>query len=364
MKVFVSYHHDDVMFAKLVEANLRAHNIEAWLAANIQGGASWGTEIDDAIHGASAVLVLLSPLTRGSEYVTYEWAYAMGRGKPVIPILQAQAPQHPKLAGLHYLDFSGRNTQPWADLVELLARLPLAVPAPTRMAYQAEEVQRVREASTYVPAPPAKRGRSPSKQVRDLFIVVDIQKDFFRGGALAAADAESLLGPLNKAMAIAQERGIKAVFTRDWHPVNHSSFISEGGAWPTHCCQGTPGAAFHEALIIPPECATISIGTSAERPGYSPYEDEEMDRIVNRREVGCVYVAGVALEYCVQRTCLDTRLRGKRVILCSRLVRAATEDPVRIAEIHRSLEENGVEISMDLVPFEGNTSEAAAREAL
>ena len=36
--------------------------------------------------------------------------------------------------------------------------------------------------------------------------------------------------------------------TRDWHPPDHGSFAEQGGTWPPHCVQGTPGAELHPAL--------------------------------------------------------------------------------------------------------------------
>ena len=40
------------------------------------------------------------------------------------------------------------------------------------------------------------------------------------------------------------------VASQDWHPKNHSSFISNSkeGIWPDHCVQNTKGAEFHELL--------------------------------------------------------------------------------------------------------------------
>jgi len=52
--------------------------------------------------------------------------------------------------------------------------------------------------------------------------VVDMQRDFCEGGALAAADTLSLLEPLRRFIAIARKAGVKIVFTQDWHPANHS----------------------------------------------------------------------------------------------------------------------------------------------
>jgi nicotinamidase/pyrazinamidase len=75
-------------------------------------------------------------------------------------------------------------------------------------------------------------------------IVVDVQNDFCPGGALAAAGGDRL-GP---AIAAAAERAGTVVATRDWHPADHRSFAEQGGPWPPHCVQGTPGAELHPSV--------------------------------------------------------------------------------------------------------------------
>ena len=53
-------------------------------------------------------------------------------------------------------------------------------------------------------------------------IVIDIQNDFCPGGALAVADGDSIIPPVNALLADYPVR----VFTQDWHPAGHSSFAS------------------------------------------------------------------------------------------------------------------------------------------
>jgi hypothetical protein len=63
----------------------------------------------------------MTPDARISEYVTYEWAFAWGYGKKVIPIMLRQTTLHPRLATLQYLDFTNRIARPWSRLFEVLA---------------------------------------------------------------------------------------------------------------------------------------------------------------------------------------------------------------------------------------------------
>ncbi|MBN2290221.1 MAG: isochorismatase family protein, partial [Candidatus Glassbacteria bacterium] len=76
--------------------------------------------------------------------------------------------------------------------------------------------------------------------MQDALLVVDIQVDFCEGGALAAHDTGSVIGPVNELIAGYSAAGRLVVFTRDWHPENHCSFLSQGGQWPPHCIKDTP----------------------------------------------------------------------------------------------------------------------------
>lgn len=55
-------------------------------------------------------------------------------------------------------------------------------------------------------------------------IIVDMQKDFCEGGALAVKDANSIIPIINK---IREENNFNCVvLTEDYHPYDHISFIS------------------------------------------------------------------------------------------------------------------------------------------
>ena len=79
-------------------------------------------EIDQAIKNAAAVIAIMSPEARNSEYVTYEWAFAWGHGTKVLPIMLRQTTLHPRLATLQYLDFTNRIARPWGRLFKTLHR--------------------------------------------------------------------------------------------------------------------------------------------------------------------------------------------------------------------------------------------------
>jgi TIR domain len=74
--------------------------------------------IDLAIKNACALVAIMTPEAKSSEYVTYEWAFAWGAGIRVIPVILRQTLLHPRLEALQYLDFTNTNPRPWARLLD------------------------------------------------------------------------------------------------------------------------------------------------------------------------------------------------------------------------------------------------------
>ncbi|CAK0804080.1 unnamed protein product [Prorocentrum cordatum] len=87
----------------------------------------------------------------------------------------------------------------------------------------------------------------------DCLVVVDMQNDFIpaddvknpRGGAFAVAEGEVIVPMVVRLMEHFAASGALVVATRDYHPRDHCSFISEGGHFPAHCVQGTEGSHFY-----------------------------------------------------------------------------------------------------------------------
>jgi nicotinamidase/pyrazinamidase len=137
-------------------------------------------------------------------------------------------------------------------------------------------------------------------------IVVDVQNDFCPGGALAVPDGDAVVEAINR---LASDASF-VVATRDWHPPDHGSFISQGGPWPVHCVAGTPGAELHAGIDQRLVSAVIDKGQTVDREGYSAFEETELERLLRSRGVQAVDVAGLALDYCVKATALDARRAG------------------------------------------------------
>ena len=129
--VFLSYSAKDTFFAELASIKLAEAGIMLWRdRGQLRAGADWRQGIERGISDSRAVIVALSANSSESSYVTYEWAYAMGKGKPVIPVKLTQCPVHPKLETIQYLDFSIPGSLPWESLVERIQEIETDTEAP------------------------------------------------------------------------------------------------------------------------------------------------------------------------------------------------------------------------------------------
>ena len=162
----------------------------------------------------------------------------------------------------------------------------------------------------------------------DALIVIDVQNDFCPGGALAVAEGNAIIPRINALMGDFQT----VVLTQDWHPADHASFAANhaGAApfsltqmpygpqvlWPTHCVQGTDGAAFHPALRTDPAQLVIRKGFRAAIDSYSAFFENDhstatgLDGYLRSRGVTRVTLVGLATDYCVAYSALDAAKLG------------------------------------------------------
>lgn len=160
---------------------------------------------------------------------------------------------------------------------------------------------------------------SPGKSA---LIVVDVQRDFCEGGALAAADTLSLLQPLQQTIEAARRANAVIVYTKDWHPLDHSSFDSTGGPWPVHCVADTPGAELMPPLHAEANEIVTHKGMEVRGAGYSGFELTALEHRLRKLQVERVAVSGIATEYCVRATALDALHHGFQVTVLTDLIRA------------------------------------------
>jgi nicotinamidase/pyrazinamidase len=176
---------------------------------------------------------------------------------------------------------------------------------------------------------------------RSALLIVDVQKDFCRGGALEVPNGDSVVAPLNRYAAEAVARGWPVYASRDWHPRVTSHFQQYGGEWPPHCVQGTEGAAFHDDLRLPESAIVITTGEGPDEPGYSALEGHNPNGTnflddLKARGIDHLYVGGLATDYCVKHSVLDARRAGLEVTV---LTDAIAGVEVNVGDSARALKE-------------------------
>jgi HEAT repeat protein len=105
-QIFISYAREDHEFVDELKTKLTDQGYETWIdSESIRAGKDWRAEIDKGIFESSIVVVIMTPDAKKSEYVTYEWAFALGAGKPVITIMLERTVLHSRLDSMQYIDF-------------------------------------------------------------------------------------------------------------------------------------------------------------------------------------------------------------------------------------------------------------------
>lgn len=170
-------------------------------------------------------------------------------------------------------------------------------------------------------------------------IVVDVQKDFCEGGALAATDTRSLLPPLEQCIEAARRAKASIVYTKDWHPPDHSSFQTSGGPWPAHCVADAAGAELMPPLKPAPDEIVVHKGVQRDGAGYSGFELTGLEDRLRTLGVERVAVCGIATEYCVRATALDGLRSGFDVVVLRDLIRAV--QPAETARVLKELQRAG-----------------------
>ena len=164
-------------------------------------------------------------------------------------------------------------------------------------------------------------------KLSDALIVVDLQNDFCPGGALPVPQGDQVVGVLNRWIRAAERVGAVIVISRDWHPPNHCSFETEGGPWPVHCVQNTPGAEYHGDLHLPLCALYVDKARDPDRESYSGFSGTGLSQALRRSGVQRIFIGGLALDYCVKTTALEGLAEGFEVHLILPATRAVNVNP-------------------------------------
>jgi len=161
-------------------------------------------------------------------------------------------------------------------------------------------------------------------------LVVDVQNDFCPGGSLAVPDGDKVVPVIN---ALMKEFPV-VVASKDWHP--HKTVHFE--KWPVHCVHNTRGAEFHPGIKSEAIQQVFLKGTGDRDDGYSAYEATNLNLkdYLKEKEITELYVTGLATDYCVRASALDSLKAGFKTYVVVDAVEAVN---VRPGDGDRALEE-------------------------
>ncbi len=187
---------------------------------------------------------------------------------------------------------------------------------------------------------------------RSALLIVDVQKDFCPGGALAAPDGDRVVPPLNRHIDEAVAHGWPVYASRDWHPPVTRHFRQYGGEWPVHCVERTEGAAFHPGLRLPASAIIVSKGQRADKPGYSAFEGSTPDGRalvddLRERRIDHLYVGGIATDYCVKHSVLDARRAGLDVTVLTDAIAGVDVTPGDSARALEQMRAAGAQVTAE-----------------
>jgi len=178
----------------------------------------------------------------------------------------------------------------------------------------------------------------------DLLLVVDVQNDFCPGGALAVPRGDEVVPLINRLA----EKFPHVALTQDWHPAGHLSFASSHPGrqpfetitvvygpqilWPDHCVQGTAGAEFHDGLDLPRAELVVRKGFHRTIDSYSAFFENDrrtptgLAGYLRERGLERVFLAGLALDFCVRYSAEDARAHRFDVVVIEDACRAIDLD--------------------------------------
>jgi len=166
-------------------------------------------------------------------------------------------------------------------------------------------------------------------------VIIDVQNDFLLNGSLEVPSGNDVIGPINE---IIEDYSL-VVATKDWHPLDHVSFVSNHPGkkigdiikvnnldqilWPKHCVQKSKGSDFPTTLNFKAINKIIYKGTNSQIDSYSGFHDNGkilstgLSSYLKVKNVTSIDYVGLVTEYCVKFTVFDSIEEGfkSRVIL-------------------------------------------------
>lgn len=151
--------------------------------------------------------------------------------------------------------------------------------------------------------------------MQQALLVIDIQNDYFPGGAFPLWDAEGVLGRTVQAIGQAQSRGMPVIL------VQH---VAAGPA--PFFVPGTPGVELHPRLRAAAPAAPVVIKHFADS-----FHQTELEAVLRSLEVTDLLVCGMMTQNCVTHTAISKAAEAYRVSVVADCSTTVSEILHRIA---------------------------------
>jgi nicotinamidase-related amidase len=153
-------------------------------------------------------------------------------------------------------------------------------------------------------------------------IVVDMLNDFIKPtGSLYVKNSEKIIEPIKNILNTARIVGAQVVYVCDSHEENDPEFKD----WPKHCVKGTWGAEIIDELMPKrqgggkgfiandqkvPDLVIKKNQLSAMTSFHFRTWLDEWTYLTGKTASQCIYIVGVATEYCIKSLALDLSVLG------------------------------------------------------
>lgn len=133
--VFISYSHHDIDYVTHLNADLEKNGFKTWFDRRIEIGSAWVDEIEAAIRGCAALLVVISQESLESSWVKKEILVAEREQKRIFPLLLNVDELRLLLIDKHYLKLKRENNflptiNFYRDLAKYVPRISQLVESP------------------------------------------------------------------------------------------------------------------------------------------------------------------------------------------------------------------------------------------
>lgn len=211
-------------------------------------------------------------------------------------------------------------------------------------------------------------------------LIIDLQEDFLPpNGSLAVANGREIIKPIIELLDTDKYKWDAIIATKDWHPNTHISFALVHGVdpyttkmitcpvdskremlqtlWPVHCVQESHGSEFptefnnefNENLKLQKVPTKLVLkGYLEDREYYSCFQDvwglhkTECTSYLKDNNITNVVAVGIAYDYCVVNSCIDSVKNGFNTFVIQDYTRAVYPD--KNVETTKRYEDNGIKV--------------------